>query len=371
MRVMFFIVFPILVLCAMSYVLWHAWLILPFGKVVKWLAVIVMAACFLSMFFFLGGKLDRMPLDTASVCYDVGTSSIIILLYLFLIFLFSDLLRLVHLLPSRLLHDSWTGTLSLVALLLVIFIGGNIQYRHKVRVPLTLTTTKHLGKDYKIVFVSDLHLGYHNRRSELARWIDLVNAENPDMVLIAGDIIDISVRPLLEEHMAEEFHRVKAPIYACLGNHEYYSSQPRAKEFYQDAGIHLLIDEKAVVDSAITIIGRDDRTNPGRHTLAELAVTPTDSTYTILLDHQPYELEKTEASHIDFQFSGHTHRGQVWPISWITDAVYECSFGPWQRGSTHYYISSGLGIWGGKFRIGTQSEYIVATLREAGQAIHV
>ena len=84
--------------------------------------------------------------------------------------------------------------------------------------------------------------------------------------------------------------------------------------------------------------------------------------YTIVLDHQPYHLEEAEAAGIDFQLSGHTHRGQVWPISWITDAIYECSWGEHQRGSTRYYISSGLGIWGGKFRIGTQSEYIVATL---------
>ena len=365
MRAMFFIVFPILVLCAMSYVLWHVWCILPLGKVAKWLVVMAMACCLLSMFFFLGGKLDRLPLNFASVCYNVSTSSIIILLYLLMTFLVADVLRLVRLLPSRLLHDSWTGTLFVLALILAIFIYGNIHYRHKVRVPLELTTSKHLDKEYKIVMVSDLHLGYHNRRSELARWVDLVNAEKPDLVLVAGDIIDNSVRPLLEERMAEEFHRVKTPIYACLGNHEYYSHQPRAKEFYQDSGIHLLIDQQAVVDSTITIIGRDDRTNPQRQTLEELAKNAADSTYTIVLDHQPYELDKTEASHIDFQLSGHTHRGQIWPISWITDHVYECSHGPWQRGATHFYVSSGLGIWGGKYRIGTQSEYVVATLRQA------
>jgi predicted MPP superfamily phosphohydrolase len=53
----------------------------------------------------------------------------------------------------------------------------------------------------------------------------------------------------------------------------------------------------------------------------------------------------------------------VWPISWITDELYECSWGSYQKGDTHYYVSSGMGIWGGKFRIGTQSEYIVATIR--------
>ncbi|MBO6216439.1 MAG: metallophosphoesterase, partial [Prevotella sp.] len=84
--------------------------------------------------------------------------------------------------------------------------------------------------------------------------------------------------------------------------------------------------------------------------------------YTILLDHQPYNLEQAEKAGVDFQFSGHTHHGQVWPISWITERIYEDAFGPYQRGNTRYYVSSGIGIWGGKFRIGTQSEYVVAKL---------
>ncbi len=81
--------------------------------------------------------------------------------------------------------------------------------------------------------------------------------------------------------------------------------------------------------------------------------------FTVLLDHQPYNLAEAEEAGIDFQFSGHTHRGQVWPISWVTDAMYEKSWGHHQRGSTRYYISSGLGIWGPKIRIGTRSEYLV------------
>jgi len=86
------------------------------------------------------------------------------------------------------------------------------------------------------------------------------------------------------------------------------------------------------------------------------------SKYLIVLDHQPYHLDEAERNGIDFQLSGHTHHGQVWPISWITEAVYECAFGDYQRGNTRYYVSSGMGIWGGKFRIGTRSEYVVATI---------
>ncbi len=196
--------------------------------------------------------------------------------------------------------------------------------------------------------------------------MDLINAEQPDLVLIAGDIIDISVRPLLEERVAVEFHRLQAPVYACLGNHEYYSGEPLAQQFYHEAGITLLCDSVARVGN-LCIIGRDDRTNKRRKPLREImkrANLTVDGKYgtnefTILLDHQPYSLEEAELNGIDFQFSGHTHHGQVWPASWITNVMYENAYGWLRKGNTQYYVSSGMGIWGGKFRIGTQSEYVV------------
>ena len=188
----------------------------------------------------------------------------------------------------------------------------------------------------------------------------MIYAEHPDLVLIAGDIVDFSFRPVIEDDMASEFRRIEAPVYACLGNHEYYAGEPDAEQFYREAGINLLIDSSVAVDG-VRVIGRDDRTNPKRKSLSQLVGD--DSLYTIVLDHQPYHLEEAERQGVDFQLSGHTHRGQVWPLSWVTDALYECSWGSHQRGATHYYVSSGLGIWGAKYRIGTQSEYVVAQIR--------
>ena len=130
--------------------------------------------------------------------------------------------------------------------------------------------------------------------------------------------------------------------------------------FYEDAGMCLLRDS-SVVASGIRIVGRDDRSNASRRALSDLA--PTDTLFTILLDHQPYHLEEAERCGIDFQFSGHTHHGQIWPANWITDILYEKAYGAYQRGNTHYYVTSGLGIWGGKFRIGSQSEYLVLKLK--------
>lgn len=353
------IIFMLLPILALAYLAWHLWCLLPLVAVWKAVIIALGVGSFLLMFLSVARKFDQLPLWLASICYDIGTSSIFVMLYMFMMFLLLDLGRLVRLVPKSWLYDNWTTAGILTALLFAIFLYGNLHYKNKVREELTLTTDKPLSKPYKLVMLSDMHIGYHNRRSELARWVDLLNAEHADMILVAGDIIDGSMRPLMEERMAEEFRRLNAPVYACLGNHEYYAGDRDAEQFYRDAGIHLLRDSVAMVNG-IAIIGRDDRTNVGRKSVKELAVG---GAYTILLDHQPYHLERTEAAGVDFQFSGHTHYGQVWPISWITDAIYECAFGAYQRGNTRYYVSSGLGIWGGKFRIGTRSEYVVVTLR--------
>ena len=237
--------------------------------------------------------------------------------------------------------------------------AGGLHYHHKYRETATVRTDKPLERPLRIVLASDLHLGYHNRRAELSRWVDLINAEHPDLVLLGGDLIDISVRTVLEGDYAAELRRLEAPVWTVLGNHEYYSNEPRVEQFLKDAGIRLLRDSVAVFEG-ITVIGRDDRTNRARKPLAEL-MAGVDG-FTLLLDHQPVDLGEAEAAGIDFQFSGHTHRGQVWPISWVTDAFFENSWGHCRRGATQYYVSSGLGIWGAKIRIGTRSEYLVLDL---------
>lgn len=358
---MWMLLFMGLPLLAIGYIGWHLWCLLPLSAIWKTVVIIVMAGCFLLTFANFSRSTDGMPMPVAITCYEVANSSLIILLYLFMLFLVLDLGRLVRLLPRTILYNNWGTTIGIVVLMTAIFTYGYFHYKHKYREDIRLTTEKSMAKPIKLVMMSDLHLGYHNRREELRRWVDMMNEEHADAILIAGDIIDMSIRPLKEEKMYEEFKRLNAPVYACLGNHEYYSGEPDAQKFYEQAGIHLLRDSCAVVGD-LCIIGRDDRTNQHRKTLADIMKQADRSKFTILLDHQPYHLEQAERQKIDFQFSGHTHHGQVWPISWITENIYECAFGAHQRSGTRYYVSSGIGIWGGKFRIGTRSEYIVATI---------
>ena len=357
-----FLLILLLPLLGHAYVSWRIWHLLPLPVWAK-VCIIVLLFLALASLFVSFMVVQKFPIGVTAAIYETGTTWIEILLYLVLIFLVLDILRLCHIVPSSLLHNNW-WTIGIIAMLLTgVFVYGNINYRNKVRVPVTLQSNK-ITKPVKAVMMSDLHLGFHNRRAEFARWVDLINKEKPDMVLIAGDIIDFSAYPLLKENATEEFKRIEAPIYACLGNHEYISGNAQALQFYADAGIQLLRDS-VVTDGDICIAGRDDRMNSKRKTLANILSGIDKSKYLIVLDHQPYHLEETSAEGVDFQLSGHTHHGQIWPLNWITEAIYEVAFGPYKKGNTQFYVSSGMGIWGGKYRIGTQSEYIVANIQPA------
>lgn len=345
-----------LVLVLTGYVGWHLWRITPQGW--KWAVVGVFVLWMAS--FFVGHAInDRIPMHAASVLYETCNTWLIAFLYLLLIFLVADLAARCHVLPKTFLKDSIAGLGTVVGIVAVILTMGGIHYHHKYREEQTITTTKLLEKPLTIVLASDLHIGYHNRKAELARWIEMMNAEKPDLVLFCGDVIDLSLRPVTEGNFAEEFHHVEAPMMTVLGNHEFYGDLDRAEQFFRDAGI-LLLKDSVVHFKGVDIIGRNDRTSRERVGLADLAKDL--DGFTLVLDHQPYHLEEAEQAGIDFQFSGHTHRGQVWPLSWVTDALYEKAWGHHRRGNTQYYVSSGLGIWGAKIRVATRSEYFVLHL---------
>jgi predicted MPP superfamily phosphohydrolase len=337
-------------------------------------ALVLFAAVVISSLFvsFLVG--DSLPVGLVSLSYKVGTAWFFILIYFFMIILVIDIFglmnRLFHFMPSdaivRYTKENWVGLGFIVGFVTLLMLCGYLKYQWKVRVYLPVNIYKTVGdsafnRPLRIVAVSDLHLGYGIGKTEFEKWIDLINSEHPDIVLIAGDIIDNSVRPLDEGNFAESFHKIKAPmgIYACPGNHEYISGLAGSLDFMKKAGIHMLRDSVALVDSSFYVIGRDDRSNKERRLLKDLVAGLDKSKPVIMLDHQPYNLEEAEANGIDIQLSGHTHQGQIWPISLITKQLYEKDHGYIKKGNANIYVSSGIGIWGGKFRIGTQSEYVV------------
>lgn len=317
------------------------------------------------LLFFAIGK--RIPVYLASSLYKVGTGWFMLIIQAFLITAVLDLVRVVN---TLFIHsDSWffdasspkRGALLVVATLFVALLG-HVNYLKKRRVELNLKVDKKLPKDLKIVLLTDMHLGYAIENKELKSWVSLVNNEYPDLVLIAGDIIDVSLLPLQYfqlDKVLKQFNS-KYGTYACVGNHEYLSGIERSIEFLKSADITILRDRVVSLDDLhINLVGRDDKTNLKRKSLSKVVEGINREYLNILLDHQPYNLEGATENKIDLQFSGHTHRGQVWPISWITDRLFENSYGYLRKGDTQYYVSSGIGIWGGRYRVGTRSEYVV------------
>lgn len=346
------------------YIFYRIWNMLPPNTIIRILLVIVAVILIVSPFIsiLVGASL---PATITSVLYKIGTSWFFISIYVLILFLLLDLLRVTHLFPmEKILYGNPVAFGVIVLLMAGIFTFGYFNYLNKRRVELSLATEKQMTTPLKIVAVSDLHLGYGIGKDELIKWVTLINDENPDIVLVAGDLIDNNVKPLYDRNMIPELKKIKSKygMYVIPGNHEYIGDISKASKFLIEAGFTLLRDSACLVNDEVYILGRDDRSNPKRKSLAELTEGLDNTKPIILLDHQPYNLEEAEAAGIDLQLSGHTHRGQIWPISWVTDAMYEKSHGYLKKGNSHIYVSSGLGLWGGKFRIGTQSEYVVIEL---------
>ena len=223
-----------------------------------------------------------------------------------------------------------------------------------------------INNNLKIVHISDVHMGYIINKKKLRQYIDSVNAQEPDIVLITGDLFDGAIEPVIDQKMYEELTDIKTKlgVYVVTGNHEYIGGNKDVKvEYLKKSGLVVLEDSIALVDNRFYIVGRNDRSAESRKTTQELVQGIDKSKPIILLDHQPYNLDESESAGVDLHLSGHTHDGQFFPINLITNAVYEVSAGYKLKGNTHIYVSSGLGLWGPPVRLGTKSEFVVINMR--------
>jgi uncharacterized protein len=302
------------------------------------------------------------------------------MLYFFLSVIIVDLVKILnygfHFLPpqgtleyTKIKSFALYTSIGIVILLLLFgyFNSNNTRIKR-----IEILTEKNISKSktLKIVAVSDIHLGTLIAKKRLKKLTELVNKENPDIIILAGDILDEIQTPILIENIGEPLKELNAKkgTFAITGNHEYIGGINRAVKYIESLGIKILRDTIEDIGGTVLLIGREDRdinrfTGNHRKTKEELMLNIDTTKFLILLDHQPFELQKTADLKIDLQISGHTHHGQLWPFNYITDAVYELSYGYLRKGNTHYYVSSGFGTWGPPLRIGTRPEIVVLTIR--------
>lgn len=236
-----------------------------------------------------------------------------------------------------------------------------------------------VGKDagevsnIRIAAVSDIHLGSVIRKRSMRILSEILEREKPDVIFLLGDIVDGDIGPVLRGDLLGYFRapETRYGLYGITGNHEFIGGASKTIPYIESRGIRLLKDEIITIGGGIQIIGRLDRDSRGfgsgsRKPLSELVSATDASRPVILLDHQPFNLDETEAAGIDVQLSGHTHHGQMWPLNFITGKIYEISHGYRKKGDSHIIVSSGFGLWGPRIRLGSRSEIIIADIKFTG-----
>ncbi|MDZ7316082.1 MAG: metallophosphoesterase [candidate division KSB1 bacterium] len=334
---------------------------------------------FLALSYLIGRLLERIWLSRISdFLVFVGSFWLAAFLYLFLIVLFIDLLRLVnHFLPffhylaadsERLKFTAFTAGISVVFLILLAgYVNAcRVQVRRlEIKIDKPCET-----KELKIAAASDVHLGTIVGRRRFCRIVNKINSLSPDLILFPGDLIDEDIAPVVRENLGEALRSLKAAygIYAVTGNHEFIGGVERAVGYLQEHGVRVLRDESVLLPNGLYLVGRDDRvkkafTGVDRKSLRELMQSVDPGKPILLLDHQPFELHEAAEQGVDLQLSGHTHNGQLWPLDLITRATYEQSWGYLKKGHTQYYISCGVGTWGPPIRLGSRPEIVELGLR--------
>ncbi|MDR1626887.1 MAG: metallophosphoesterase [Spirochaetia bacterium] len=307
-----------------------------------------------------------MGTRTESVLSTIGSYWLAAISYFLVLFLFFDLLRLANrffkFLPGNLSgarYTAITGTLVIASVALVLAYG-TWRARSPVVTDYTVRVDKPVQGDPLIVLVADLHLGGLIQKKGLGEMVDMVMAQKPDMVLLAGDILDRWMSVYTDQNMSEEMRRLKAPlgVFAVPGNHEYFGeSVPEFQKLLASDGVRMLIDE-TVETGGFTLVGRNDRRAGVRKSILELIEGLDKTKPLIMMDHQPYNLELAQEAGIDLQLSGHTHAGQFWPITTVTYFMYEINYGLLRKGGTTIIVTSGYGLWGPPLRIGSTPEIV-------------
>lgn len=260
----------------------------------------------------------------------------------------------------------WIGNGVIVIFSLIFIIGSFNAWNPVVRnYEITMSQSSE-SSNVKIMLVSDLHLGAIIGEYHLQKLIDLSQQVKPDIILLAGDIIDDHVEPFQKEHMGDILTELQAPlgVYAISGNHDVYGNDlAKLEKELDNAGIQFLSDESVLIFDQFYVVGRKDLAE-GKRKSIETLIQRLDQTKPILmLDHQPTELDLAQQAGVDLLLSGHTHHGQLAPANLVTGLLYENDGGDLEKETLHSFVSTGFGTWGPPLRIGSQSEVMVINLR--------
>ena len=328
--------------------------------------------------FLVGMFWERTASSIASEwVYRVGAFWLAFMFYFLMAILVIDLVRLAnyffHFLPV--FTAAWKLSLgySVIGVVTLIVLGGYINaLTTRIReIPLTIHKTVTGSSEMKILMASDIHLGALIGERQEQKLVRIINEQKPDLVLLCGDLVDGDIGPVLRKKLGRHIQEIRTPlgVYAITGNHEYIGGIQKTLPYLQSINIKVLRDEVVTLPNGIQLVGRDDRDKrrmegtEGPVELKVLTSTLDHSRPIIVMNHQPFHLQEAADAGADLHLSGHTHHGQLWPFNYITEAIFELSWGMKQKGNTIFYVSSGFGSWGPPVRTGNRPEVVVFKIK--------
>lgn len=240
---------------------------------------------------------------------------------------------------------------------------------------LTITTAKDLGEAgrVRVVAVSDLHIGETLGARDVAKWVEIIKEQKPDILAVVGDIIDTDMSKRDDESRLLRSVQTTYGAYAVLGNHEVYSGLKNSRDFIRRSGL-ILLEDTLDSHSPINIAGVNDP-NVARFgetpppDIPALLGSADPARFTLLLKHQPI-FQPGEIGLFDLQISGHTHGGQIWPARHLTRRIYGFNQGltrlQGEAGPSLLYLLNGTGYWGPPMRIGARPDILVFDIVHKG-----
>lgn len=277
------------------------------------------------------------------------------------------LLHLVCLLISKICN--WTFPSSKIGVLGLAFIccfitwGTYRAFHPTVRTETLVTEKLPQNSHYKIVFLTDLHMGRILGHDYAAQLAERVNAQNPDFVLVAGDMLDERIFYVEEEDTLSALAQIKAPVYMGYGNHDYLDNPERWQKMLEAKGFHVLRNADTIIDGKLKITGIEDYSKDKTNQQVLKLAGENENYYSILLDHQPRRMDAASDVGYDLYLAGHTHTGQLFPNRQVTKRMYKLDYGRTNFGKLTAITSNGYGFWGPPVRTEVAPEMLVLDLQ--------
>jgi uncharacterized protein len=309
--------------------------------------------------------------------YRIGAFWLAFMLYFSLTLLLFDVVRLFnyffHFLPemTQILRFR-LGIITVVFVSMIVLAGHINALNTRIR-EISLKIPKKVtgSTEMKILIASDIHMGALIGENREMRFVNIINKQKPDLVLLCGDLVDGDIASVLRKNLGRHIQDIKSPmgVYAIPGNHEYIGGIQKTLPYLESVNINVLRDKIIILPNGVQLVGRDDRDSRmmgndfNRKSLKELMSGMNKTFPVIVMNHQPFNLDEAMNEGVDLHLSGHTHHGQLWPFNYITKSIYELSWGFLKKGNTNFYVSSGFGSWGPPVRLGNTPEVVVFNLR--------